>query len=402
MKITRKAFVRGLGLAAAGAATMNVPRLAAAGQGSGVPARATRIVGVELLPFTVPMKVPQRNALGTTNGTDGVFVRLTTAEGVTGLGESAPYIFVMAETQATDIAVGKLLAEIVKGQDAFAIPRIAEAMHGLTPHNPGIKAAFEMALWDICGKVAGQPVYRLLGAYRDSFETDLTVFLGTPDDMARRAAAAVALGFSCVKVKLGEAPALDIERIAAIRSAVGPSVRLRADANQAWSVASAVAALRGLEPYRVEFCEQPVPSWDWAGMRAIRGKVAIPIMADESIHQPADAVEGVRQEAMDMINIKLMKSGGILQAVRIATIAEAANLQCMVGCMDETRVSLTAAAHVAFSQKSVRFGDLDAFVGAALDPIIGGMRVEKGIVRLPDTPGLGVDVDPVFLKKFAG
>jgi L-alanine-DL-glutamate epimerase-like enolase superfamily enzyme len=122
-------------------------------------------------------------------------------------------------------------------------------------------------------------------------------------------------------------------------------------------------------------------------------------MADEAIHAPADAITGVRLEAMDMINIKLMKSGGILRGARIATIAEAANLQCMVGCMNETRVALTAAAHLVLSQKSIRFADLDAAFQAAVDPIIGGMRVEKGVVRVPDTPGLGLDVDPAFLKQ---
>ncbi len=399
MQISRGTFVKTLGLAVAGAASEEFPSLARAGQDSKVPARATRITGVELLPFTVPLRSPQTNALGTSTGFDGVYVRLKTAEGVTGLGESAPYLPVMAETQATDLAAGKLITEIVKGRDAFTIPQIVEAMAALTPHNPGIKAAFEMALWDICGKVAGQPVYRLLGRYRNSFETDITLFFGPPQDMARQATEAVRLGFSCVKVKVGEAPALDIARIAAIRAAVGPNIRLRVDANQGWSVTNAVIALRGLEPLGVEFCEQPVPYWDWAGMRAVRSKVAIPIMADEAISAPADVMEGTRQDAMDMVNIKLMKSGGILQAVRIATVAEAANLQCMMGCMSETRVALSAAAHVVLSQKSIRFADFVDFYGAAIDPVIGGITMEKNVVRVPDTPGLGVDVDPAFLKK---
>lgn len=399
MQISRSAFMRGLGLAVAGAAGSGVPALAGLRQPSGVPGRSTRIASVEWAPFTIPKKVPQRNALGVQAGSDGVFVRLRTVDGVTGLGESAPYTPVMAETQASDVAVAKPLADLLKGRDAFAIPQAIEAMDAFSPHNAGIKAAFEMALWDICGKVAAQPVYKLLGAYRDAFDTDLTVHLETPQEMGRLAADAVAQGFACVKVKLGEAPALDIERMKAVRAAVGPAIRLRIDANQAWSPTAAVTALRGLEPIGLEFCEQPVPYWDWAGMRFIRQKVAVPIMADESIHRPADAIEGVRQGAMDMINIKLMKTGGILQAVRIANIAEAANLQCMVGCMGETRVALSAAAHVALSQKSIRYADLDSFFQAAADPVLGGMTVTKGVVRMPDTPGLGVEVDPAFLKR---
>jgi L-Ala-D/L-Glu epimerase len=387
-----------LGGRAGGAASAGAPAPPAQ---AGVPIRATRVTGVELLPFTIQKKVAQRNALGVVAGSDGVFVRLRTAEGVTGLGESAPYPPVMGEILASDLAIGRALADVIKGRDAFAIPQAIEAMEAFAPHNPGIKAAFEMALWDICGKVAGQPVYRLLGAYRDSFETDLTVHLETPQEMARLATEAVAQGFPCVKVKLGEAPSLDIERVKAIRSAIGPSIRIRVDANQAWSPASAVIALAGLEAFGIEFCEQPVPSWDWSGMRFIRGKSRVPIMADEAIHGPADAIAGIRLEAMDMINIKLMKSAGITRGARIATIAEAADLQCMVGCMNETRVALTAAAHLVLAEKSIRFADLDAFVQAAVDPVIGGMTVAKGIVRVPDAPGLGVDVDPAFLKQQA-
>ena len=220
MEISRNGFLKsvgGLALVAAGRPAFGHERSQSV-SGAGVPAKATRITGVELRPFSIPKKVPQRNALGVTASSDGVFVRLTTAEGVTGLGESAPYAPVMGETLSSDLAVGKALADIVKGRDAFAIPQVLEAMEAFAPHNPGIKAAFEMALWDICGKVAGQPVFRLLGAYRDSFETDLTVHLETPQEMARLASDVVAQGFQCVKIKLGEAPALDVERIRTIRA----------------------------------------------------------------------------------------------------------------------------------------------------------------------------------------
>jgi L-alanine-DL-glutamate epimerase-like enolase superfamily enzyme len=256
-----------------------------------------------------------------------------------------------------------------------------------------------MALWDICGKIAGQPVCRLLGVYRDSFATDQTVVLDTPRVMADKAAAIAGRGFKHVKVKLGETPEVDIARIRAVREAVGPGVTLRTDANQGWSVADAVRALRGVEPFTVEFCEQPVPYWDWAGLKHVRLNVPIPIMADESVHSPHDAITGLRQDAMDMINIKLMKTGGILHAVRLAHIAEAANLPCMLGCMNETRVALTAAAHVGMSQPICRYGDLDSFLVHQMDPVVGGMDVIAGVVRLPESPGLGLDVDPAFLNK---
>jgi L-alanine-DL-glutamate epimerase-like enolase superfamily enzyme len=185
----------------------------------------------------------------------------------------------------------------------------------------------------------------------------------------------------------------------AIRGAVGPDIGLRVDANQGWSPANAVVALRGLEPFNVQFCEQPVPYWDWEGLKFVRGKVAVPVMADEAIHSPHDVIDGIRRDAMDMINIKLMKSGGILPGLRIATIADAANIQCMVGCMSETRIALTAAAHLVFSQRNIRYADLDSFLLAESDPVVGGMQVTKGVVQLPDAPGLGVDLEPAFMKR---
>ncbi len=184
----------------------------------------------------------------------------------------------------------------------------------------------------------------------------------------------------------------------AVREKVGNDVKLRIDANQGWSPNEAVRALKGIDRYNVQFCEQPVPYWDWEGLKTVRNNSPIAIMADESVHTPHDAIEAVRRDAVDMINIKLMKTGGILQAAWVAQIADAADMKCMLGCMSETRIALTAAAHVVCSHRNVQFADLDAFTEHKVDPVIGGMQVKDGIIRLPATPGLGLDVDPDWLK----
>jgi L-alanine-DL-glutamate epimerase-like enolase superfamily enzyme len=383
---------------AAGGASMAAGRLAGAAQVDR-PARRRVVAAADVFPYTIPQAQPMKIALATPLTADNVLVRLRTADGETGLGESSPYSAVMGETQASDLVLGRRLADFVKGHDPFDLPRIVEAMDGFAAHAPGIKAAFEMAIWDLCGKIAGLPVHRLLGSYRDSFETDQTVYLDTPAAMAEKAAAIAGNGFRCIKVKIGQAPELDIARMKAVRDAVGPAVRLRTDANQGWTVPDAIRALRALEPFGLEFCEQPVPAWDWVGMKRVRGSVPIAIMADEAVDTPHDAITGVQHDAMDMINIKLMKCGGILQAVRLAHVAGAANLPCMIGCMSESRLALTAAAHVVLSQPIVRFADLDAFLEHDVDPVIGGMQVKAGVVTVPDAPGLGLDVDPAFLKK---
>ncbi|MGA2001024.1 MAG: dipeptide epimerase [Terriglobales bacterium] len=372
--------------------------LAVAQEVSGAKPRQARIADVQVWPFTIQEKGTFRIALGSESAAENVLVRLRTADGAVGWGESSPYSPVTSETQATNVAIARSFADFIRGCDPFSIPKIVSDMDAFAPGSPGIKAAFEMALWDICGKLSGQPVCRVLGKYRDSFPTDLTVFLDTPAAMAESAKRVASRGFKAIKVKVGEVPELDIERLRNIRGAVGDSVALRIDANQGWSPADAIRALKALEPLRIEFCEQPIPYSDWEGLKFVRRHSPVPIMADESVHSPQDAIEAVRRDACDMINIKLMKSGGILKAMRIAHIADAADMQCMLGCMSETRLGLTAAAHVVAACRSVLYVDLDAFDFLQTDPIIGGMDVTDGVIRLPAKPGLGLDVDPEFVK----
>ena len=399
MKITRKGFLRavaGGGVASGLGALMPVSLFAAA---QAEKKRRPTITSVEAAPFSVPLRAVAKIALGVPVNADNVLVRLRTTDGTVGYGEVSAYSPVMSETQASDLALARPLGSLLLGRDPFELPQLLDAMILTSPASGGIIAAFEMALWDLCGKIAGQPVYRLLGAAKDSFETDCTVFLDPPEQMARLAAELVREGFPAIKIKLGEAPALDIQRVRAIREAVGPKVHLRCDANQGWSVSDSLAALRGIAPYGMEFCEQPVQAWDWNGLRHVRAGSPVPIMADESVHSPHDAIEGLRQDAFDMINIKLMKAGGVLPSVRLAHIAAAANVPCMVGCMAETRLALTAAAHVVMSQAIIRYADLDAYHEMVVDPCSGGMKVERGVVTLPDTPGLGIEMDPAIVKK---
>ncbi len=401
MTLTRKSFFQVLAGAIGGAAMGDfaLPRLAQAQEKSRVPARSSRLRDIEIFPFTIPFKRTVKIALGTDITADSLLVRIRTEDGVIGYGEASPYTPVTSETQQSDLAVGKSLAEMLRGRDPFTLTKIVADMNAFTPGNGSIKAALEMALWDICGKVTGQPICRLLGCYRESFESDLTVGIDTPQVMAEGARDVVRQGFKAVKIKVGVSQTEDVERVKAIRQAVGPRIQLRIDANQGWSPAEAVHVLRALADQEVQFCEQPVVYWDWQGLKFIRNSVNIPIMVDESVHAPHDAIVGIRENAMDIINIKLMKAGGILESVRIAQIADAADLKCMVGCMSETRLGLTAAAHVVASQKNIEFADLDAFLFLASDPVVGGMEVKDGVVGVPQSPGLGLDVDPTFLKN---
>ncbi len=398
MRTSRRTFFRDLAGAGLGMGLVNAGTAGLlAGQTDAKHGREQQITDVELFPYALESKQVTRIALGQV-AAEGVLVRLRTGEGLVGWGEASPYAPITGETQATCVMVGKRLAPVVRNRDVFDLARLVADMDAVTTGNPSIKAAFEMAVWDLCGKLTRQPVCHLLGQYRESFETDRTVYLGEPPAMAEKAKEIVREGYKVVKVKVGQSPELDLARVRAVRAAIGEKVGIRIDANQGWSRDTALKALRSLEEFDIEFCEQPVAASDWEGLRQVSEHSPIPIMADESVHGPSDAIECVRRAAANLINIKVMKSGGILKSLRVAAIAEAANMQCMLGSMVETRLGLTAAAHVVAAQRCVLYADLDTFTEHKIDPVIGGMQVKDGLVTVPETPGLGADVDPDFLK----
>lgn len=288
---------------------------------------------------------------------------------------------------------------MIKGRNPLAVDALITEIGHIVHSSPSIVAAFDMALMDIVGKAAGLPLFRLLGGDKGTFESDVTVGIDTPEKMAASAAGHVAKGYKNIKLKVGLDPDLDAARVRAVREAIGKGVHLKIDANQGWSVPQAIVALRMMDGLNVEFAEQPVVAWDYAGMKTVRNESPIPICADESLFSPQDGLKLIKAEACDYFNIKLMKAGGMTNSVRIAHIADAANIRCMVGCMMETRLGLTAGAHVVASQRNIVYADLDAHTIHTVDPVVGGMMVSSsGEVTLPEVPGLGVDIDPAFLK----
>jgi len=331
-----------------------------------------------------------------------VLVRVQTDAGLVGWGEASPFPPVTGETQETNLAAARCFRDMVVGKNPLAIEQRLREFGMLIHGNPGAAAAFDMAFHDLLGQVAGQPLFRLFGGDEYSLETDLTCDLEAPEAMARAARGFIDRGFRTVKVKVGEAPGVDAARLRAIRDAIGPAPRIRIDANQGWTVPRAIESLRRLAAFDIEFCEQPVPAADVPGLKAVRAASPVPIMADEALFLPPDAIALVRAECCDYFNIKLMKAGGLHNALKIAHIAQAAGIACMVGCMLETRLALTAAAHLAAAlPQTIPFADLDGMNSHTIDPIRDGLEVEAGRITLPERPGLGADVDPAFLKTLS-
>jgi len=358
-----------------------------------------KITRVEIYAYDLPLKSPFRIAIGTMPAANDVLIRILTSVGIIGLGEACPFPPITGETQATNIAAAQALREIVLGRDPLAIESLAHEFGALVHSNPSATAAFETALFDILGKVAGMPLFRLLGGDKTAFETDITVDLDDPETMARRTREFVAAGFTMIKIKVGQGRDVDLRRLEAIRTAVGPDVRLQIDANQGWPPPAAIDTLKKMEKFDILFVEQPVLASDTSGLRAVKAASPIPVMADEAAFGPADVLKLIKAEACDYINIKLMKAGGLLNMIKMAHLADAANMACMVGCMLESRLALTAAAHVVAAHRNIRWADLDGHSSHTIDPVIEGMTFEKGRVTLPEKPGIGADIDPVFLRK---
>ena len=359
------------------------------------------IVDIRFYPIELPMVKPFRIAYDVTTRSHTIYVEVVTDEGISGWGEAVPTPKITGESFGQALANLEFLKRHLVGRDPLRVRELEAEMDRVLRGNSSVKAGISMALYDILGKVLKAPVYRLLGGFRTRFETDMTIGIDEPEAMARDAQRFVDQGFRVLKVKVGEDPDRDYERLKRIRDAVGYGVRVRIDANQAWSPKQAIRMLRRFERFELELVEQPVPAWDWEGLAVVRRSVDIPVVADEAVHSPREAFELISVGAVDGVNIKLMKCGGIGPAVTIARVAEAGGAEgCMIGCMVETRLALAAAAHVVAAHLIIRWIDLDGNASLADEPSTGGYRLEKGEIVLEDKPGLGVEVDREKLEKY--
>ncbi len=348
-----------------------------------------RVKRVDVYKVRLPYKQPFTIALGTSDYSVDVVVRLEDDEGRVGWGEASPAKRIIGESEDTIVAALKSLAPAIIGMSPLDVEAIEERMDKVILGNTSAKLALEIAAFDLKGKILGVKVRDLLGGYRDKVETDFTVGIKSPEEMASEAERIVEQGFRAIKLKVGVDVEEDVERVKAVRDAVGPDVRIRIDANQGWTVKQALKALNQMDRYDVELAEQPVRWDDLEGMALLTRMSPIPIMADESVHTPEDALKVVKMRAADYINIKLTKAGGLLKAKRIAAISEAAGIPNMIGCMMEGGVSITAGVHFAAATRNVVTTDLDSDISLKEDFVEGGSGLSNGYRTIPEGPGLG-------------
>ena len=331
-------------------------------------------------------------------------VRVETDEGLVGLGEACPaYEFTGDTLWTVQDVIGEYLGPSVIGKDPFQIEAIVHCWERelWTVGNQAAQAALEMALWDLQGKALGRPLYDLLGGrMRDGLVEVIAFGWDEPEALAEKTRRMRAEGISVFKIKVGDLPERDEQRVAAVRAAAGPDARLTVDANQGWLDAkTAVRAIRLLEPYGIEFVEQPVRMDDLEAARFVRSHVDVPIALDESVRGPREALAAARAGACDIFVVKLMKTGGILSALKVNAIAEAAGISVMMGNMGESSLGLAAHFHlnVALANATHCDADLPWRPGGYARDIGSGLRTElrDGVstVLVPIASGLGITLD---------
>lgn len=342
----------------------------------------------------VPLKTPFKTSLRTVDEIADVVLQVHTDTGHVGYGSAPATAVITGETHGSIIeAVSKVIAPVIMGREVADLNRLAKRIQGSIVRNYSAKAAVEIALYDLFGQLYGAPIYRLLGGGDKRIVTDITISVDYIEKMVEDALDAVERGFETLKVKVGKDPALDIERIKAIYTAIDDKALIRLDANQGWTPKQAVSVLRALEEsgVRLELVEQPVPGEDIDGMKYVTDRVHTPVMADESSFGPREAIELINMRAADIINIKLMKTGGMSNALKIADIAGVFGVECMIGCMLESSIGVAAAAHIAAARSTVITKiDLDTPSLGQYDPVSSGVEFDGAEIRITDAPGLGI------------
>lgn len=361
-----------------------------------------QITSIDLFPFSIPLKEPFVISLETITHAHNLLVRINTSEKeIIGWGESSPFRTINGEMQASQMALAPMLAREWIGKNPLDIKSRMAELHSALYGNLSLKSAFDMALYDIAARVNIMPLYQFLGGNKNKkLITDQTVSIDSPENMVAQAKRFLDEGFTHIKVKLGKNADDDILRIATLRNALGPDIPLRIDANQGWTVEEAIHVLRSIEKYNVEHCEQPVHRKDYIGMKKVKDHANIHIMADESLNDSQDARLIIDQHCCHEFNIKFGKSGGILEATRIAEIASNSNITCQVGCFNESVLGISALAHFALAHDIIHYFDMDSPLMMSVNPIIGGVQYKDGgEVVLNNAIGIGCDVDGGFLER---
>ena len=354
-----------------------------------------KIIAVNAIPIDLKLKEPFSIANETVDIGENVFLKFETDEDITGWGCATPDSITFETKETVIDCFNKVIKDILIGKDPLKINYLNDLIEEKVKGNSSLRAGINMTLYDILGKKAGMPLYKILGGYRDKIETSVTIGLNPVDVMIEKAINFVSEGFTCLKVKCGMDADQDIETVLAIRNAVGNNTKIRLDANEGYTLEKALRVVETLEKLGadIEILEQPTPAKYLYALKEVTAQCTVPIMADETALTLRDSLKAVKMEIADMINIKLMKIGGITNAIKANTYAEIAEIPVMIGCMNESMAAMAAGVHFACAFKNVKYADLDSALDFQKDIVKGGASYKDGYVIPSDKPGLGIEVD---------
>ena len=349
-----------------------------------------KITQIEAYPVRMRLSEPYKIAYETVETVTNIFLRIETNQTINGYGCAAPDIHVTGETPEDVLqALNDIIGPSIRGSDPLRPVMLLERLKPMLENRPSALAATDMALLDIMGKVSNLPLWRLLGGYRDRMKTSVTIGILPEKETAEHARNWVSLGFTSLKLKGGIHMESDIERVMRVRETVGDKIELRFDANQGFSLEDSITFVRETRKARLELIEQPTPKGEPDLLGRVTSGVPIPVMADESLMTLRDAFRIARRDLADMVNVKLMKVGGIEEALQINAVAKSAGLEVMVGCMDEAALAISAGLHFALARSNVIYADLDGHLGLLGDPSEGTVLLHNGTLFPKDMPGLG-------------
>lgn len=341
-----------------------------------------KVVRIEAWRHRMRLREPYSTSNEDVEHADNLFVQVITDRGPPGFGCAAPAPLVTGETPiACRAALTGPVADALVGSDPWMRERALAPVRSLRETAPAALAAAEMALLDLLGRVVDQPVYRLLGGFRRSIATTITLGVLPVADSVERSVARVRQGFRALKLKGGTDVDLDIERVRRVREAVGPDIEIRFDANQGYTPTQALRFARAVRA-EISVLEQPTAPGH------LPDGSPVPLMADESLRHRRDALRLLQRA--DAVNVKLMKVGGIGEGRAITAIARAGGLDVMVGCMDEAALGISAGLHFALSDRGVTLADLDGHFDLEDDPTDGCVVLRDGRLHPAEAPGLGV------------
>tara|TARA_R110002050_G_scaffold261556_1_gene401582 strand:+ start:43940 stop:45001 length:1062 start_codon:yes stop_codon:yes gene_type:complete len=344
-------------------------------------------VSYERLELT--MGSPYTIAYETISQTTNFILKIETSKGLVGYGCSAPDPVVTRETSnQVENTIKTVIIPFLLGKNPFMLSEILEGLKPLLDVKSSALAMVDMALFDMASKKMEVPLYQFLGGYRTCIPTSITIGILPVAETLKIASEWVEQGFFILKVKGGISLEEDIDKMVRLREKF-PNVQLRFDGNQGYSVEDAVAFFASTKDVGIEIFEQPTKVGTGEKLRKVSDQIDIPVMADEGIKSLQDVFRLAQNRFVDMVNIKLMKVGGIVEGMHINSVAKSANIDVMVGCIDECRLGIAAGLHFALSRPNIKYADLDGHLDMENDPFKNLFKIKKGILYPSEHPGLG-------------